>query len=228
MQTKLAAFSEGDLFQTMQVNTRDEIRQLGDSFNRMSGQIRTIIGKIQRVIADVKHVAEHVGKGSRHSHAMQTEDATERIQQVIASGQARMDLVTERMTVTDHATVDGLQTLHEAADVFSRIVAVSEILTEQFAVIGRLSRSISRQSQDIKEGVDALSHSAQAVTAGTQQAVAATQESVSLSEQFLHDSERLAAIVDDLEQEIRFFRTAAAHVPDAADGSIVRPLPASS
>lgn len=370
VQTKLAAFSEGDLFQTMQVNTRDEIRQLADSFNRMSGQIRTIIGKIQRVIADVKHVAEHVGKGSRHSHAMQTEvvgvterlsaemdrqqaqienirtivdritdeisritgsiqtaiehngearaqtaraadsighlkanmqkisddmrasleamsslrqnmddvneilnliagiskrtkllslnarieasragqaglgfgvvaeeirllseqteDATERIQQVIASGQARMDLVTERMTVTDHATVDGLQTLHEAADVFSRIVAVSEILTEQFAVIGRLSRSISRQSQDIKEGVDALSHSAQAVTAGAQQAVAATQESVSLSEQFLHDSERLAAIVDDLEQEIRFFRTAAAHVPDAADGSIVRPLPASS
>lgn len=349
VQQKMTAFSEGDLFQTMHVQTNDEIRQLADSFNRMSGQIRTIIGKIQHVIADVKQVAEHVGKGSRHSHAMQTEvvsvterlaqemdkqqvqiddihttmagiteemsriaqsmetavqqnvksreqsakaatsidllkenmqkisadmkaslqamgsmresmddireildwissisqrtkllsfnarieasragqaglgfgivadeirllseqteEATARIQQVIASGENRMDRVAACLETTDHATVNGISTLHQATDIFQQTFAISEALTAQFETIRHLAESIASQSQIISRRVDSLADSAQEVVSGTQQAVAANQESLSLSEQFLHDSERLTGIVEDLEQEIRFFRT---------------------
>lgn len=348
VQQKMTAFSEGDLFQTMHVQTRDEIRQLADSFNRMSGQIRTIIGKIQHVIADVKQVAEHVGKGSRHSHAMQTEvvsvterlaqemdnqqgqiddihvtiagiteemaritqsmetailqneksreqsvktatsidllkdnmqnisadmkaslqamssmresmndireivgwissisqrtrllsfnarieasragqaglgfgvvadeirllseqteEATARIQQVIASGENRMEHVATCLETTDHTTINGISTLHQATDTFQQTFAISEALTAQFETIRQLAESIAHQSQTISSRVDSLTDSAQEVVSGTQQAVAATQESLSLSEQFLQDSERLASIVEDLEQEIRFFR----------------------
>ena len=348
VQQKMTAFSEGDLFQTMHVQTNDEIRQLADSFNRMSGQIRTIIGKIQYVISDVKQVAEHVGTGSRHSHAMQTEvvsvterlalemdnqqaqiddihqtmaditqelgrvtqsmetaimqnqksreqsakaatsiallkdnmqkisadmkaslqamgsmresmddirdilgwissisqrtrllsfnarieasragqaglgfgivadeirllseqteEATTRIQHVITSGENRMERVEACLATTDHATVDGIHTLHQATDIFQQTISISEVLTTQFEAIRQLAETISSQSQVIFRRVDSLADSAQEVVAGTQQAVAANQESLSLSEQFLHDSERLAGIVEDLEHEIRFFR----------------------
>lgn len=349
VQQKMTAFSEGDLFLTMQVRSNDEIRQLADSFNRMSEQIRTIIGKIQYVIADVKQVASHVGKSSRHSHAMQTEvvmvteklslemdqqqvqietihsimegitkemseingsmqtavrqnqesrdqslkasssmeqlkenmqkisedmrasldamtsmkesmddireilelissiskrtkllsfnarieasraghaglgfgivadeirllseqteEATTRIQQVLTSGEHRMAHVSECLETTDHATVDGVNTLHQATAIFTNTVQISETLTKQFESIRKLSEWIYQQSQLIQERVDNLAYSATEVVSGTQQAVAANQESLSLSEQFLHDSERLTVIVEDLEQEIRFFRT---------------------
>ncbi|MGF9910247.1 methyl-accepting chemotaxis protein [Brevibacillus porteri] len=347
-QQKMTAFSEGDLLQTMQVQSNDEIRQLADSFNRMSEQIRTIIGKIQYVIADVKQVADHVGKGSRHSHAMQTEvvsvterlaqemdnqqeqieeinltmneiteemsritnsmeeailqsqesreqnamaaasmntlkqnmhsisedmkasiqamssmresmgdinemlglisaiskrtkllsfnarieasragqagigfsvvadeirllsdqteEASARIQQVIASGEERMEHVAACLETTDHATVNGIQTLHQAASIFNNTVQLSEALTTQFETIRALTGTISAQSQVISQRVDNLSASAQQVVSGTQQAVAANQESLSLSEQFLDDSLRLTEIVEDLEQTIKFFR----------------------
>lgn len=347
-QQKMTAFSEGDLLQTMHVQSNDEIRQLADSFNRMSEQIRTIIGKIQYVISDVKQVADHVGKGSRHSHAMQTEvvsvserlaeemdnqqeqiddihntldgitqemsritcsmeeaimqsqesreqnaraatsmdtlqqnmhnisedmkaslqamssmresmndisemlglisaiskrtkllsfnarieasragqagigfsvvadeirllsdqteEASARIQQVIASGEERMEHVASCLQSTDLATVNGIQTLHQAASIFTNTVQLSEALTTQFETIRMLTGTISNQSQVITQRVDNLSASAQQVVSGTQQAVAANQESLSLSEQFLDDSVRLAVIVEDLEQAIQFFR----------------------
>ncbi|MED1792334.1 methyl-accepting chemotaxis protein [Brevibacillus nitrificans] len=349
VQQKMSSFSEGDLFQTMQVQTNDEIRQLADSFNSMSTQIRSIIGKIQHVIVDVKQVAHHVGNGSRHSHAMQnevvavterlsqemdhqqqqiegiqttmtgitqemsritesmetavlqnqesrkqsvkasssidtlkdnmhkisedmksslhamssmkesmvdirdildlisqiskrtkllsfnarieasragqaglgfgivadeirllsdqTEEATSRIEQVIRSGEARMERVADCLELTDHATIQGIQTLHHATDIFHQTVSISETLTTQFETIRQLSVSIHQQSQSIQERVDNLSLSAQEVVSGTQQAVASNQESLSLSEQFMHDADHLSRIVEDLEQEIRFFRT---------------------
>ncbi|MDF2679726.1 MAG: methyl-accepting chemotaxis protein [Brevibacillus sp.] len=349
VQQKMSSFSEGDLFQTMQVHTHDEIRQLADSFNSMSNQIRSIIGKIQHVIVDVKQVAHHVGNGSRHSHGIQTEvvtvterlsqemdhqqvqiddihtiiagiteemsritesmetavtqnqesrkqsvmaassidtlkhnmhkisedmksslhamsamkesmvdirdildlisqiskrtkllsfnarieasragqaglgfgivadeirqlseqteEATSRIEQVIQAGETRMERVSDCLELTDHATIDGIHTLHQTTDIFRQTVQISETITTQFETIRQLSVSIHQQSQYIQERVDRLSISAQEVVSGTQQAVAATQESLSLSEQFLHDSERLTTIIEDLEQEISFFRT---------------------
>lgn len=349
VQQKMSSFSEGDLFQTMQVQTNDEIRQLADSFNSMSSQIRSIIGKIQHVIVDVKQVAHHVGNGSRHSHAMQTEvvtvterlsqemdhqqvqiddihtimagitqeisriaesmetavnhnqesrkqsvmaassidalkdnmhkisedmksslhamsamkesmvdirdildlitqiskrtkllsfnarieasragqaglgfgivadeirqlseqteDATARIEQVIKSGETRMERVADCLELTDHATINGIHTLHQTTDIFRQTVHISETITTQFETIRQLSASIHQQSQSIQERVDNLSLSAQEVVSGTQQAVASNQESLSLSEQFLHDSDHLTRIIEDLEQEIRFFRT---------------------
>lgn len=349
VQQKMSSFSKGELFQTMQVQTNDEIRQLADSFNSMSSQIRSIIGKIQHVIVDVKQVAHHVGNGSRHSHAMQsevvavserlsqemdhqqlqiegihttmsgitaeisritesmeaavlqnhesrkqsvkasssidalkenmqkisedmksslhamsamkdsmvdirdilslisqiskrtkllsfnarieasragqaglgfgvvadeirqlseqTEEATARIEQVIQSGESRMERVSDCLEITDQATISGIHTLHQATDIFQQTVRISEAITAQFETIRELSASIHVQSQSIQERVDTLSLSAQEVVSGTQQAVASNQESLSLSEQFLHDSERLAGIIEDLEQEIRFFRT---------------------
>lgn len=349
VQQKMTSFSEGKLLQTMHVNSNDEIRQLADSFNSMSQQIRSIIGKIQHVIVDVKEVARHVGNGSRHSHAMQsevvtvterlsqemdhqqmqiddirtfmgritsemsritesmetavlqnresreqgikasssidalkdgmhkisedmksslhamsamkesmvdirdildlisqiskrtkllsfnarieasragqaglgfgivadeirqlseqTEEATARIAQVIQSGEARMERVSDCLELTDHATISGIHTLHQATAIFQQTVHISEAITTQFETIRQLSVSIHQQSQSIRDRVDNLSSSAQEVVSGTQQAVAATQESLSLSEQFLHDSQRLTAIIEDLEQEISFFQT---------------------
>lgn len=349
VQQKMSSFSEGNLLQTMQVRSNDEIRQLADSFNSMSQQIRSIIGKIQHVIVEVKEVAHHVGNGSRHSHAMQsevvtvterlsqemdhqqmqihdihtitagitsemsritesmetavlqnresrkqsikasssidalkdgmhkisedmksslnamsamkesmvdirdildlisqiskrtkllsfnarieasragqaglgfgivadeirllseqTEEATARIAQVIQSGETSMERVSDCLELTDHATISGIQTLHQATDIFQQTVHISEAITTQFETIRELSAAIHQQSQSIQNRVDNLSLSAQEVVSGTQQAVAATQESLSLSEQFLHDSQRLTAIIEDLEQEISFFQT---------------------
>ncbi|MFD2369601.1 methyl-accepting chemotaxis protein [Brevibacillus sp. GCM10020057] len=137
----------------------------------------------------------------------QSEEATSRIEHVIRSGEQRMERVADCLELTDHATASGIRTLHQATDIFRQTIHISEALTAQFADIRQLAASVQEQSQTIQERVDSLSLSAQEVVSGTQQAVAATQESLSLSEQFLHDSERLTAIIEDLEQEISFFRT---------------------
>lgn len=138
----------------------------------------------------------------------QTEEATARIQEVVVSGEQRLVHVADCLEETDQATVAGIHTLRRAADIFRQTVQISETLTDQFASIQQLAGSIREQSQSIQERVDSLSSSAQEVVYGTLKAVAANQESLSLSEQFLHDSELLTGIVEDLEQEIRFFRTA--------------------
>lgn len=350
VQEKMAAFSQGDLFQTMHVQSNDELRQLADSFNSMSRQISSIIGKIQHVIDDVKHVALHVGKGSLHAHEMQTQiavssehlsremehqqeqigdilshvdqitqemvqitsliqdavarnqesrqqtalsaesihlltgkmaaisadmraslravsamkenmndiqeilqmiadiskqtrllslnarieasragqaglgfavvaeeinalsertaAATSRIQNVIADGEQRMEHVSACMTATDQATAKAIETLQQTTDVFSQTIRISDEITGQFAEIGTLSLSIQRHSKWIQERADILSTSAAEVMQGMQQAVSSNQESLVLSEQFRQDSLHLARIVEDLEQEVRFFQTA--------------------
>lgn len=349
VQQKMTAFSNGNLSLSMQVQTNDELRQLADSFNRMTGQIGSIISKIQHVISDVKQVAKHVEAGSRRSHdvqsevvhvteqlshemdeqqtqiteihthvngitqemnritslvqtavgqnlesrqqtssasdsiqqlqdemvkisedmrtsllavsamkesmldisdisgmildiskrtkllslnarieasragqaglgfgvvadeigllSAQTETATSRIQQVIAEGEKRMEHVSHCMQTTDTATLEAIQTLQQATETFTNTVQISDTLTGQFQAIDQLSTHIHQHSQLILERVDALSASALEVIGGMQQAVASNQESLMYSQQFLHDSGKLTFIVEDLEQEIRFFQT---------------------
>ena len=350
VQEKMTAFSNGDLTQTMHVNSNDELKQLADCFNSMSRQIGSIIVKIQHVIVDVKEVALHVGNGSRHSHEIQTEvaaaserlsreidhqqeqigeilshvdqitqeivqitkliqeavarnqesqqqlalssdsiqqltgdmsrisadmraslqavaamkenmnditdilamiseisrqtrllslnarieasragqaglgfavvadeisvlsertaEATSRIQHVLSMGEQRMDHVSACMTATDQATTSAVETLNRSTEVFSQTIQISEEISGQFAEIGQLSSSIQQHSQWIQEKADSLSSSAAEVMQGMQQAVASNQENLVLSEQFRSDSQRLSDIVEDLEQEVRFFHTA--------------------
>jgi len=348
-QQKMTAFSEGNLSLVMHVQTRDELRQLADGFNRMSGQLSGIIRKIQHVISDVKQVAIHVESGSQRSHELQngvthvterlshemdaqhqqiadihdhvdsitqemnrittllqnaveqnqkssqqtasasysiqqlqskmknisedmrtslqaasamkesmsdihdissiimdiskrtkllslnarieasrageaglgfgvvadeigqlsaqTESATSRIQQVIAAGEQRMEHVSRSMQTTDTATLEAIHTLSQATDTFVQTVQLGDTFTAQFAAIQQLSNSIRQHSQFILERVNTLSASAVEVLDGMQQAVASNQESLSYSQQFLHDAAKLTYVVEDLEQEIRFFQT---------------------
>lgn len=348
-QQKMTAFSEGNLSLVMQVKTQDELRQLADGFNRMSGQLNGIIRKIQHAIFDVKQIALHVEDGSKRSHVIQsgvtnvterlshemdaqhqqiadihdhvdsiaqemnrittllqnaleqnqissqqtasiaysieqlqtemkkisedmrtslqavsamresmgdihnisgmimdiskrtkllslnarieasrageaglgfgvvadeigqlsaqTETATSRIQQVIAAGEQRMEHVSRCMQTTDTATLEAIHTLSQATGTFAQTVQLSDTFTAQFAAIQQLSASIRQHSQLILERVHALSASAVEVLDGMQQAVASNQESLSYSQQFLNDAAKLTDVVEDLEQEIRFFQT---------------------
>jgi methyl-accepting chemotaxis protein len=71
LQGKIEKFREGDLSQSITVNRNDEIRQLADSFNGMSRQVRSIIEKISLVMADVRQIADHISDGSQQSVDMQ-------------------------------------------------------------------------------------------------------------------------------------------------------------
>lgn len=137
-----------------------------------------------------------------------TAAATERIQQVISWGEKRMDHVSETMTATDQATSNAIETLNHSMQVFSQTIQISEEITGQFAEIGQLSHSIQQHSEWIQQRADNLAASADEVMKGMQQTVASNQESLALSEQFRNDAHNLRVIVEDLEQEVRFFQTA--------------------
>lgn len=136
----------------------------------------------------------------------QTEDATSEIEQVLNQVQDKLHTVAARLTQTDKASVEGIQTLDSTIDIFSRIVAMTQELRTRLQDIEQYSQSINTQSLEIKHDVSNLYHSYENVFVGFQQAVASTQESATISQQFSHDSSELIELVEGLESEISYFR----------------------
>ncbi|MGD8192641.1 methyl-accepting chemotaxis protein [Brevibacillus ginsengisoli] len=136
----------------------------------------------------------------------QTELATSEIEQVLNQVQDKLQTVATRLTQTDKASVEGIETLDSTIDIFSKIVNRTQELRQRLQVIEQFSQSINTQSLVIKEDVGNLYNSYENVFTGFQQAVASTQESATISQQFSDDSKELIELVEGLESEISYFQ----------------------
>lgn len=136
----------------------------------------------------------------------QTEEATTQIEQVLAMVQAKLQAVSARLTQTDKASLEGIQTLDSTTRIFSHIGEMTDELRTRLKEIETLSLSINEQSLIIKEDVSRLSDSYENVFTGFQQTVASSQESATISQQFSADSNHLIQLVEGLEHEISYFQ----------------------
>lgn len=136
----------------------------------------------------------------------QTEQATSHIEQVLGQVQAKLNTVATRLTQTDKASVEGIQTLDSTIQIFTSIESMTQELNTRLQEIETLSLSMNQQSLAVKEDVGTLYNSYENVFMGFQQAVASTQESATISQQFADDSKELIDLVEGLEQEISYFQ----------------------
>ncbi|GAA4724955.1 methyl-accepting chemotaxis protein [Brevibacillus fulvus] len=136
----------------------------------------------------------------------QTEAAAQQIERVLMLIQNNMNIVADRMTQTEKATVAGGEILSLTTSQFRQIVQTSEGLYHRFQQIQQLSSAIHKQSHLIENGVGLLAASHQTIIAGSQEAAASAEESAAIAQQFTEDADQLTQLVDGLQSEIAYFR----------------------
>ena len=139
--------SEGDLTETITVHSKDEIGQLGESFNEMAASLH-------HVISNINTSASHVAASSEELTASmkQTSEATEQITQAIeqvSSGAEIQTKVEEGATLLEEVT-EGIQRVADS----SSLVSTASMYTKKKAEDGgKLVEQTVNQMQLIHESV---------------------------------------------------------------------------
>ncbi|GLC89304.1 methyl-accepting chemotaxis protein [Lysinibacillus piscis] len=140
--------SNGDLTETVAIQSNDEIGQLGQAFNDMQGNLRDIIQKIEFNAEEVASSAEQLT-----ANATQTTTATERVAISI------QDVATSAETQTINATKNA-ESLHELSTAIHHIAEIAGTVTDlsQHATIqanegGQAIQNTKNQMQSIHVSV---------------------------------------------------------------------------
>lgn len=140
--------SEGDLTESITVHSKDEIGQLGESFNEM-------VASLQSVISNINTSASHVAASSEELTASmkQTSEATEQItqaiEQVSSGAEIQTKEVEEGATLLEEVT-EGIQRVADS----SSLVSTASMYTKKKAENGgKLVEQTVNQMQLIHESV---------------------------------------------------------------------------
>lgn len=140
--------SEGDLRQTIEVKTADEIGELGQAFNSMQESLRTLI-------QNVEHSTELVASSAAElsASAEQTSDATEQvatsIQEVAHSAETQTDSVTNAGEMLEGVSEGVTKIAEDSAEA----AALTQRSTEEAEEGGQAVRNTVNQMNAIHESV---------------------------------------------------------------------------
>ncbi|HMB21994.1 MAG: cache domain-containing protein [Chloroflexota bacterium] len=98
-----SAIAAGDLNRAAEVNTRDEIGILANTFNAMTSQLRTLVGSLEQRVADRTHdleLAAEVGRTVTEKVIQLSDLLSEAVEMI----RARFDLYYTQIYLTDPAT----------------------------------------------------------------------------------------------------------------------------
>ncbi|MEH6892642.1 methyl-accepting chemotaxis protein, partial [Bacillus sp. JJ864] len=140
--------SEGDLTETIEVRSNDEIGQLGKGFNEMAGSLRELISRINSSAGHVAAASEELTASVRQASEA-TEQITMAIDQV-SSGAAIQTKGVEQGAILLQEVTDGIQRVADTS--FS--IATSSAYTRQKAEDGdKLVAQTVNQMQSIHQSV---------------------------------------------------------------------------
>ncbi|KOS26703.1 chemotaxis protein [Bacillus anthracis] len=140
--------SEGDLTETITIHSKDEIGQLGDSFNEMAASLRNVISQINTSAGHVAASSEELTASVK-----QASDATEQI--TIAMEEVSSGAEIQTKEVEDGATllVEVTEGIQCVADSSSEVSASSLYTREKAEDGGKLVEQTVTQMQSIPESV---------------------------------------------------------------------------
>ncbi|MCM3737980.1 methyl-accepting chemotaxis protein [Bacillus cytotoxicus] len=140
--------SEGDLTETIEVRSNDEIGQLGKGFNEMAGSLRELISKINSSAGHVAASSEELTASVRQASEA-TEQITMAIDQV-SSGAATQTKGVEKGAMLLQEVTEGIQCVADT----SSVIANSSAYTRQKAENGNqlVAQTVS-QMQSIHQSV---------------------------------------------------------------------------
>lgn len=140
--------SEGDLTQTIEINSNDEIGQLAKGFNEMTDSLRTLIGRINTSAGHVAAASEELTASVR-----QASEATEQITSAmdeISSGATTQTASVENGAMLLFDVTEGIQ---HVANSSSSINTASAHTREKAEDGGKLVGKTVNQMQSIAESV---------------------------------------------------------------------------
>lgn len=128
---------DGDLSRRVTINSRDELGQLGTSFNMMLSRIKHIVTQTKAAVAEVLEHSQLLETNSRQS--ARTAEAISVVTQEISNGTAQQTMETEKAA----------RKMGELAKQIEKVVAKSHEMEE-------VSSAAIQQSQTSKEAADRL------------------------------------------------------------------------
>ncbi|TYS30882.1 methyl-accepting chemotaxis protein [Bacillus pumilus] len=140
--------SEGDLTETLETKSKDEIGDLTRSFSKMSESLRDVIRAVQQSVDNVASASEELT-----ASASQTSQATEHITMSIEQFSNGNDAQNEKVESSTNQLVamnDGLQDMSHTS---SEVAAVSLQSTEAAGQGGRIVESTASQMKHIDTSV---------------------------------------------------------------------------
>lgn len=160
--------ADGDLTARVEIDSRDEMRDIGDSFNRMADSLRVMVasikhgtGQIARVSGELASTAAHIS----HSTDMQSESASSMaasIEEMSASIQTVADSAAEVDQLSAASLAGAHQGTQSTTAMMAEIGRVGEVVSEiaktttQFVNCTREISSMTKQVRDIAEQTNLL------------------------------------------------------------------------
>ncbi|GLC89305.1 methyl-accepting chemotaxis protein [Lysinibacillus piscis] len=140
--------SQGDLTESVQVTSNDEIGQLSQAFNDMQDSLRTIIQQIEFNAEEVASSAEELT-----ANATQTTTATERVATSIQDVAMSAESQTTNATRNAEALHELSTAIRHIAEIASVVTDLSQGATEQANAGGQVIQNTKDQMQSIYRSV---------------------------------------------------------------------------
>lgn len=178
LKEKAEVISTGDLTQSVEVKTNDEIGELGTAFNKMSESLRELVGEVEYNAQQVAASAQELNANADQMTSS-SEQVSLAIQEVSSSAEHQLS-----------GTEDGVNSLEEVSTGVNRVVESSAQVTE----------FVQKMNEQAEVGGQAVSNTLNQMTS-IQSSVENTNENISsLLERSKQVSTILNAITDISEQ----------------------------
>ncbi|WNF50017.1 methyl-accepting chemotaxis protein [Bacillus sp. SG20001] len=140
--------SEGDLTETLETKSKDEIGDLTRSFSKMSDSLRDVIRAVQQSVDNVASASEELT-----ASASQTSQATEHITMSIEQFSNGNEAQNEKVESSTNQLVAMNEGLQDMSQTSSEVAAVSLQSTEAAGQGGRIVESTANQMKHIDTSV---------------------------------------------------------------------------
>ncbi|MEK5186164.1 methyl-accepting chemotaxis protein [Solibacillus sp. FSL W7-1324] len=164
LKEKAMMISDGDLTQTIEVKTTDEIGQLGQAFADMQESLKSLIQKIEQNAELVAASAEQLSANSEETTAV-TQEVSTSIQQVSVSAEKQKDSVDTSVHAFEEITEGAVQIANYSA----QVSALTNETTKQAYDGGQSVENIVNQMKSIHQSVIASHQTIQSLNERSKQ-----------------------------------------------------------
>ncbi len=205
------ADGEGDLTRTLAVRSGDEVGELAANFNRFSGRLREMVGRIKAVRGGLTEAAEKIrlSSGDVNQGAVRQSRSLEECHLAIQGIDQTLAGIAENTgNLLDAAEGSSSATM----ELGSTIEEIAEQMEKLFAIVEEVSSSITEMSvasQQVTDNVEALSSSTEITASSITEMDASIKEieenaerTNALSEEAARDAQRGKEAVDETIQGI--------------------------
>lgn len=148
LKVKALMISEGDLTETIEVQSNDEIGQLGAAFNKMQESLRNLVQKVEYSAEQVASSAEELSASTEQT-SIATQQVSDSIQEVAGSAETQM-LGVEKSA---HSLNEVLVSVNKIAEYSQQISVLTEHSTVQAEAGGQAVTNTVEQMNSIHESV---------------------------------------------------------------------------